>query len=63
ALAFAQQASVFRRETSAQVTHPFPGAEVTTTVEYLEDVMNGDLDPFIEALLQQENQIAQAADV
>lgn len=35
ALAFAQQASVFRRETSAQVTHPFPGAEVTTTVEYL----------------------------
>lgn len=35
ALANAQQASVFRRETNAQVTRPIPGAEVTTTVAYL----------------------------
>ena len=39
--------------------------DLRTSVETtaIEDVMNGDLDPFIEALLQQENQIAQSADV
>ena len=35
ALAHALEAPVVRRETSTQITHPMPGAEVTITVEYL----------------------------
>lgn len=35
ALADARRAPVFRRETSSRVTHPLPGAQVTTTIEYL----------------------------
>ncbi len=35
ALAHAFRAPVFRRESSTEVTHPMPGAEVTITVEYL----------------------------
>ena len=48
------------------VFHPYQMVkDLRTSVETtaIEDVMNGDLDPFIEALLQQENQIAQSADV
>lgn len=44
------------------VFHPYQMVkDLRTNVETtaVDDVMNGDLDPFIEALLQQENQIAQ----
>lgn len=35
ALANALRAPVFRRDTRTRVTHPLPGTEITTTVEYL----------------------------
>ena len=35
ALSSALKAPVFRRETRTEVTQPIPGAEVTTTLEYL----------------------------
>ena len=44
------------------VFHPYQMVkDLRTNVETtaVEDVMNGELDPFIEALLQQENQITQ----
>ena len=48
------------------VFHPYQMVkDLRTSVETtaVDDVMNGDLDPFIEALLQQENQITQEAAV
>ncbi|MBT9315483.1 peptide chain release factor 2 [Leptothoe spongobia] len=48
------------------VFHPYQMVkDLRTNVETtaVEDVMNGDLDPFIEALLQQENQITQSTNV